>query len=45
MCVYGTDGEIERTGVFCSETDEDYRDYCNCDASYSICPACREEWR
>lgn len=45
MCVYGSDAELEQTGVICSEAEADYRDYCNCDVSGSICPMCREEWR
>jgi hypothetical protein len=45
MCVYGTDEEIEQTGVVCDDTEENYRLYCTgCDAGGS-CPPCREEWR
>ena len=44
-CVYGTDEEIEQTGVTCNETEEKYRYYCNeCIATGSGCPRCREEW-
>ena len=44
MCVYGSDEEIEETGVVCGDTEENYRLYCNCIASGSSCPVCREEW-
>ncbi len=44
-CVYGTDEEIQQTGVVCSDTDENYRSYCACDDGGGCPVFCREEWR
>jgi hypothetical protein len=44
-CVYGSDEEIEQTGVVCGDTEEDYRLYCNSCSVGASCPPCREEWR
>jgi hypothetical protein len=47
VCVYGTDEEIEQTGVVCDDTEENYRMYCSeegCVSGVSGCPLCREEW-
>jgi hypothetical protein len=44
VCIYGTDQEIESTGVSCDEDPRNYKDYCTC-ASSGCPPLCREEWR
>ncbi len=43
-CVYGTDEEIQQTWVVCSDTEENYREYCSSCGAVSGCPLCRQEW-
>jgi hypothetical protein len=44
-CVYGSDEEIEQTGVVCDDSEENYRHYCSSCSVGASCPPCREEWR
>jgi hypothetical protein len=44
VCIYGTDEELESTGVSCDEDPRNYKDYCTC-VSSGCPPLCREEWR
>lgn len=44
VCIYGTDEELQATGVSCDEDPRSYKRYCDCNAS-GCPPLCREEWR
>lgn len=44
VCIYGTDEELQSTGVSCDQDPRNYKDYCTCLLS-GCPPLCREEWR